>query len=31
MAHIEPPKPSNMGWLIADTVADTFDFGWGAH
>jgi hypothetical protein len=25
---IEPLKPSNTGWLIADVVADTFAFGW---
>ncbi len=31
MADIEPLKPSNTGWLIADVVADTFAFGWGAH
>jgi DTW domain-containing protein YfiP len=28
MADIEPLKPTNTGWLIADTVADTFAFGW---
>ena len=28
MANIEPLKPSNTGWLIADVVADTFAFGW---
>ena len=28
MADIEPLKPSNTGWLIADVVADTFPFGW---
>ena len=28
MADIEPLKPSNAGWLIADVVADTFAFGW---
>lgn len=28
MADIEPLKPSNTGWLIADTVRDTFAFGW---
>ena len=28
MADIEPLKPSNTGWLIADVVADTFTFGW---
>ena len=28
MADIEPLKPSNTGWLIADMVADTFAFGW---
>jgi DTW domain-containing protein YfiP len=28
MADIEPLKPSNTGWLIADVVADTFAFGW---
>ena len=28
MADIEPIKPSNTGWLIADVVADTFAFGW---
>ena len=28
MADIEPLKPSNTGWLIADAVADTFAFGW---
>ncbi|MBH1979698.1 MAG: DTW domain-containing protein, partial [Comamonadaceae bacterium] len=25
---IEPLKPSNTGWLIADVVPDTFAFGW---
>ena len=29
MADIEPLKPSNTGWLVADVVADTFAFGWG--
>lgn len=28
VADIEPLKPSNTGWLIADVVADTFGFGW---
>jgi DTW domain-containing protein len=28
MADIEPLKPSNTGWLIADVVAPTFAFGW---
>ena len=28
MADIEPLKPSNTGWLIADVVGDTFAFGW---
>jgi len=28
MADIEPFKPSNTGWLIADLVADTWAFGW---
>ncbi len=28
MADIEPLKPCNTGWLIADVVADTFAFGW---
>ncbi|MBW8843695.1 MAG: DTW domain-containing protein [Burkholderiales bacterium] len=28
MADIEPLKPTNTGWLIADAVADTFAFGW---
>jgi DTW domain-containing protein YfiP len=28
MADIEPLKPSNTGWLIADVVADTFAFSW---
>ena len=28
MADIEPIKPSNTGWLVADVVADTFAFGW---
>lgn len=28
MADIEPIKPTNTGWLIADVVADTFAFGW---
>ena len=28
MADIEPLKPSNTGWLIADIVADTAAFGW---
>jgi DTW domain-containing protein len=28
MADIEPLKPSNTGWLIADVVNDTFAFGW---
>ena len=28
MADIEPLKPSNTGWLIADVVSDTFAFGW---
>ena len=28
MFDIEPLKPSNTGWLIADVVTDTFAFGW---
>ena len=28
MADIEPLKPSNTGWLIADVVLRTFAFGW---
>jgi DTW domain-containing protein YfiP len=28
MADIEPLKPSNTGWLIADVIADTAAFGW---
>ncbi len=28
MADIEPLKPSNTGWLIADVVQDTYAFGW---
>ncbi len=28
MADIEPLKPSNTGWLVADVVADTFAYGW---
>lgn len=28
MADIEPIKPSNTGWLIADIVPDTFAFSW---
>ena len=28
MADIEPLKPSNTGWLVADVVADTAAFGW---
>ena len=28
MGDIEPIKPSNTGWLIADVVTDTFAFGW---
>ena len=28
MADVEPLKPSNTGWLIADVLADTFAFGW---
>lgn len=28
MADIEPLKPSNTGWLIADVVPDTFAFTW---
>jgi DTW domain-containing protein YfiP len=28
MADIEPLKPSNTGWLIADVVADTFAYSW---
>ncbi|MEY4122361.1 MAG: hypothetical protein RLZZ457_1199 [Pseudomonadota bacterium] len=28
MADIEPLKPSNTGWLIADVVSHTFAFGW---
>ena len=28
MADIEPLKPTNTGWLVADVVTDTFAFGW---
>ena len=28
MADIEPLKPSNTGWLVADVVTDTFAFSW---
>ena len=28
MANIEPLKPSNTGWLIADVMPETFAFGW---
>jgi DTW domain-containing protein YfiP len=28
MHDIEPLKPSNTGWLIADMLPDTFAFGW---
>jgi len=28
MADIEPLKPSNTGWLIADVVSDTYAFAW---
>ena len=28
MCDIEPLKPSNTGWLIADVVGDTTAFGW---
>jgi DTW domain-containing protein YfiP len=28
MFDIEPIKPTNTGWLIADVVAETFAFGW---
>ncbi|WP_236207474.1 tRNA-uridine aminocarboxypropyltransferase [Pseudomonas tohonis] len=28
MYYSEPMKPSNTGWLIADTVADTSAFSW---
>ena len=28
MCDIEPLKPSNTGWLIADVVQDTAAFGW---
>jgi DTW domain-containing protein YfiP len=28
MCDIEPLKPSNTGWLIADVVSDTTAFGW---
>ena len=28
MCDIEPVKPTNSGWLIADVVPDTFAFGW---
>ena len=28
MSDIEPLKPSNTGWLVADVVADTFAFSW---
>jgi len=28
MADIEPLKPTNTGWLVADVVPDTFAFAW---
>lgn len=28
MHDIEPLKPSNTGWLIADVIPDTWAFGW---
>ena len=28
MCDIEPLKPSNTGWLVADVVSDTAAFGW---
>jgi DTW domain-containing protein len=28
MADVEPLKPSNTGWLVADVVPDTFAYGW---
>jgi DTW domain-containing protein YfiP len=28
MYDVEPLKPSNTGWLIADLLAQTFAFGW---
>ena len=28
MCGMEPLKPSNTGWLIADVVPDTAAFGW---
>lgn len=28
MHDIEPLKPSNTGWLVADVVPDTWAFGW---
>jgi len=28
MCDIEPLKPTNTGWLIADVVPDTYAFGW---
>ena len=28
MGDIEALKPSNTGWLVADSVADTFAFAW---
>ena len=28
MCDIEPIKPTNTGWLIADVVPDTYAFGW---
>jgi len=31
MADIEPLKPSNTGWLVADVVPDTFAFGWARN
>ena len=31
MYDVEPLKPSNTGWLIADVVADTFRLRLGAH
>ncbi|PUE39580.1 tRNA-uridine aminocarboxypropyltransferase [Limnohabitans sp. Hippo3] len=31
MADIEPLKPSNTGWLIADVVQRTFAFGWARN
>ena len=28
MSDLEPLKPSNTGWLVADAIDDTFAFGW---